>query len=115
MLLHDNMTERWEPPKDIVGYKGNDENQRLAMSKFQLNKDPFSFSIGSTYSDKTLITTEHQACYLLDKYMQIDFLLPSQNIFGFGERSREFKLGQGTWTMWANGQETPYDDGRGFK
>ena len=47
--------------------------------------------------------------------MQIDFLLPTQNIFGFGERTREFKLGQGTWTMWANGQDSTYDDGKGMK
>jgi alpha-glucosidase (family GH31 glycosyl hydrolase) len=47
--------------------------------------------------------------------MQIDFMLPSQNIFGFGERTREFKLGQGTWTMWANGQDSQYDDGKGMK
>jgi hypothetical protein len=51
MLLHDNKKERWEPPKDIVGYAANDPNQRLAMSKFKLNNDPFSFSIGSTFSD----------------------------------------------------------------
>lgn len=50
-----------------------------------------------------------------DKYMQIDFKLPTQRIYGFGERQREFTLGEGTWTMWANGQETPYDDGTGFK
>jgi len=115
MMLHDNKKERWEPPADLVGFRGNDPAQRLAMSNFKLEMNPFSFSIGSTYSDKTLITTKDQACYLLDKYMQIDFMLPSQNIFGFGERKREFKLGEGTWTMWANGQETPYDDGRGMK
>lgn len=41
--------------------------------------------------------------------------LPTQQIFGFGERNREFRLDQGAWTMWANGQETPYDDGSGGK
>lgn len=115
MILEDNDKARWEPPKDIVGWKGQDDSQRLAMSNFKLNLNPFSFEIGSTYSDKTLITTQNLTCYLLDKYMQIDFLLPSQNLYGLGERKREFKLGQGTWTMWANGQETPYDDGTGMK
>jgi alpha-glucosidase (family GH31 glycosyl hydrolase) len=51
----------------------------------------------------------------MDKYLQMDFLLSSQRIYGFGERNREFSLGEGTWTMWANGQETPYDDGLGGK
>jgi hypothetical protein len=27
----------------------------------------------------------------------------------------EFQLGEGTWTMWASGQDSPYDDGRGRK
>jgi alpha-glucosidase (family GH31 glycosyl hydrolase) len=51
----------------------------------------------------------------MDKYMQVDFRLPSQRIFGLGERNREFALTEGAWTMWANGQENPYDDGLGMK
>jgi alpha-glucosidase (family GH31 glycosyl hydrolase) len=50
---------------------------------------------------------------MMDKYIQMDFQLPSQRIFGLGERNREFGLTEGTWTMWAVGRETPYDDGSG--
>lgn len=39
--------------------------------------------------------------------------IPSTRIFGFGERIREFNLVSGTWTMWAKGQDSPYDDGKG--
>lgn len=45
----------------------------------------------------------------------MDLQLPSQKIYGLGERNREFTLSEGTWTMWANGQETPHDDGSGSK
>jgi len=41
--------------------------------------------------------------------------MPSGRIYGLGERQREFSLVPGTWTMWANGRETPYDDGTGGK
>jgi len=41
--------------------------------------------------------------------------LPSRRIYGLGERTREFTLKEGTWTMWANGQETQTDDGAGGK
>jgi alpha-glucosidase (family GH31 glycosyl hydrolase) len=41
--------------------------------------------------------------------------MPSGRIYGLGERQREFSLVPGTWTMWANGRETPYDDGMGGK
>jgi len=45
----------------------------------------------------------------------MDFNLPSQNIFGFGERIHEFGLKEGAWNMWAQGQPSPYDDGSGRK
>jgi hypothetical protein len=52
---------------------------------------------------------------MLDKYLQIDLQLPTRNIYGLGERTREFNLGEGTWTMWANGEAHEYDDGTGGK
>ena len=58
-----------------------------------------------------MITTRNQSFIMMDKYMQLDMVLPSRRIYGFGERSREFTLGEGTWTMWSNGQSNPYDDG----
>ena len=62
-----------------------------------------------------LLTTERSTLIMYDKYMQLDIQLPSRRLYGFGERTREFALGEGTWTMWANGQQTPYDDGSGGK
>jgi hypothetical protein len=41
----------------------------------------------------------------MDKYIQMDFILPSNRIFGFGERIHEFQLKEGAWTMWANGNK----------
>jgi len=46
----------------------------------------------------------------MDKYIQVDFLLPTQNMYGLGERIHEFGLEQGTYTMWNKGQDSPYDD-----
>jgi len=54
--------------------------------------NPFGFKIGSTYTDETLISTIGETVYLMDKYMQVDFNLPSQRVFGLGERNREFAL-----------------------
>ena len=36
-------------------------------------------------------------------------------MYGLGERTREFPLGEGTWTMWASGKNNIYDDGLGSK
>jgi alpha-glucosidase (family GH31 glycosyl hydrolase) len=52
---------------------------------------------------------------MMDKFIQMDLLLPSQKVYGLGERVHEFQLGEGTWTMWASGQDSPYDDGQGRK
>jgi len=51
----------------------------------------------------------------MDKFIQMDFQLPSQRVFGFGERIRDFQLDEGTWTMWAIGLDSPEDDGTGRK
>lgn len=50
---------------------------------------------------------------MTNKFIQMDFKLPSQRIYGLGERNKKFNLEEGTWTMWANGQESQEDDGTG--
>ena len=52
---------------------------------------------------------------MMDKYIQMDFNLPSQKIYGLGERRSNFTLGAGTWTMWASGESSVVDDGTGSK
>jgi hypothetical protein len=61
-------------------------------------------SFGFEFTDienRTIVTTEGQSMILMDKYLQIDMVLPSRRIYGFGERKGTFGLGEGTWTMWA--------------
>jgi alpha-glucosidase len=41
--------------------------------------------------------------------------VPTAHIYGFGERMRGFELGRGAWTMWSQGADGEYDDGRGGK
>lgn len=78
--------------------------------------DPFGFRfVDPMDSNNVLLTTANQTFIMWDKYMQMDLVLPTRRIYGLGERNREFTLKEGTWTMWANGQETPYDDGSGGK
>ena len=85
------------------------------MSGLHVSYNPFEFYYQETSSDEILIDSRGQAFVFEDKFMQIDFKLPTQKIYGLGERSREFSLSEGAWTMFANGQETPYDDGSGGK
>jgi len=92
----------------------NADQMRLEMLGISYSKKPFGFSISSTLDSLPLVSTVGKTFYLTEKYLQIDFLLPTQNLFGFGERNHEFKLKEGTWTMWASGQNSSYDNGEGF-
>jgi alpha-glucosidase len=84
------------------------------MCGFSLFEDgPFGFSFSDDRTGETVLTTKDGAFIMQNKYMQLDMKLPSRKIFGLGERNTGFRLGEGTWTMWANGQETPVDDGSG--
>ena len=86
------------------------------MLGFDYSLNPFSFSFTDpTDLSNVFLTTENQTLFFLDKYIQMDFKLPSQRLYGLGERVHEFGLTQGTWTMWAIGQNSPYDDGKGRK
>lgn len=86
------------------------------MCGFNLFKDnTFGFEFNDDINGQTYLTTKDQAFIMQDKYMQLDMKLPSRRIYGLGERNTGFLLGEGTWTMWANGQETPIDDGTGGK
>lgn len=114
LSLTDADDDRFSIPEDIVQKPAENGQMRLDMAGFKLNKEPFSFSFSSTvHPGEVMLDTKDSTLLLADKYMQMDFKLPSQKIYGFGERTREFTLSEGSWTMWANGQETPYDDGSG--
>lgn len=45
----------------------------------------------------------------------MDFLIPSTNVYGFGERLTSYKLNEGAWGMWANGapDQVNLDNARG--
>lgn len=60
-----------------------------------------------------LVSTIGQTLLFSDKYIQMDFHLPSQRIYGLGDRIHEFLLNEGAFTMWTSGQQGQYDDGRG--
>jgi alpha-glucosidase (family GH31 glycosyl hydrolase) len=60
-----------------------------------------------------LIHTRNSQLFMSHKYMQIDLQLPTSRVYGLGERTHHFELGEGAWTMWATGRHAEYDDGSG--
>ena len=113
--LTDAVNQRYSPPSDVVNKPTAQQTMKLDMCGFELFTQPFAFRFTSSRDGSEYLSTFNQSFVMMDKYMQLDMKLPSRRIYGFGERNREFTLSEGTWTMWANGQETPYDDGTGGK
>lgn len=96
--------DRWSIPENMVNKPDYSGTARLDMCGFELMKNPFGFKFVDTRDkSNTLLTTEGTTFIMFDRYMQMDIKLPTQRIYGLGERRHEFGLDQGTWTMWANG------------
>jgi alpha-glucosidase len=86
------------------------------MCGLRITTDPFTFTFtDSANNDDVLVTSEDAHFYMSDKYLQLDLTLPSQRIFGLGERQHEFSIKEGTWTMWSNSDVPSYDIGNGGK
>lgn len=52
-----------------------------------MTNSPFGFSYTDTKdSSNVLVSTEDSAFFMSDKYMQLDLQLPTQRIYGLGER-----------------------------
>jgi len=103
-IFTDANSQRFSIPESLVNKPGISGTMRMDMSGFKLFNDPFGFQLtDDSDPNNVLLTTKDQTFIMQDKYMQMDLILPSQRVFGLGERNREFNLGEGTWTMWANG------------
>lgn len=104
----------YNPPADVVNTKAATNENTLESLGFMIYANPFEFELRSTRTLKdTLINMKGADFVISDKYLQLDLQVPSQKIYGFGERHRQFTLEKGTWTMWANGQDSQFDNGQG--
>jgi hypothetical protein len=66
---------------------------RLDMVGFRMAKNgTFEFSFSDPLSGNNFINNYNSTFVFMDKFIQMDFNVPSQNIYGFGERIHEFTL-----------------------
>lgn len=88
--FHDANMEKFTPPADLVKTRDASVEMSTDMVGFKLREDPFGFEIRSTRTEgDTLVSMSESSDFVMsDKYMQIDLQVPTQNIYGFGERQR---------------------------
>lgn len=104
MMSFQNSNENFDIPEDLVHKMKEDQRQRLELENVTVETEPFSATfrdINDNYQE--LVSTLDQTLFFAKNFIQIDFKLASQRLYGFGERTRDFALGEGTYTMWSNG------------
>jgi alpha-glucosidase (family GH31 glycosyl hydrolase) len=129
LKIKDSSTKRWElPESDVLNkeYLNNRQNNILSASKkssiitsnlfnIELNSiNEFSFKLTNDESlEFYSFSTKKQFLYS-DTYINFQSKLTSDNIYGFGERTHDFKLRKGIYTIWPHdcgGIKYDYGDG----
>lgn len=83
--------DRYQVDSNYVKKPLDNLSMRLDMLGFQPSTKPFGFKfVNPVDKDSVYVDTVNQALFFTDKYIQMDFILPSKRVFGFGERVHEF-------------------------
>ena len=75
-------------------------------------KETFTFNLKS--NDIEILSSKNTNFLYSDFFIALSYHLTSNDIYGFGERMHEFKLGDGKFTLWPNSSiGVHYDPGNG--
>jgi hypothetical protein len=78
----------------------------MGLQFFNPANDSFGFKmVDNKDPTNVLLSTMGQTLLFSDKYIQMDYTLPSQYVYGLGDRIHEFRLNEGAFTMWSSGQK----------
>lgn len=104
-LSNKNVDEDYQDMRDI--------NPFAQDYKFN-NTHDFSFRLMKNDNQQFYYFTTSENFLYSDTYINFGSKLTSDDIFGFGERTHDFKLNEGIYTIWSyDAGETKYDDGKG--
>jgi len=134
LKIKDAEKKRWEIPiQEILNkdYLNNVDNNTIFLStnsKYLNSKDffieflpnnsrqinEFSFRLMSKEREQFYLFNTSQNFIFSDNYINFQSELTSDYIYGFGERTHNFQLGQGLYTIWTQDSiGTSYDKGIG--
>ena len=78
------------------------------------NTEEFSFRLMNNDNKQFYYFNTSQNFLYSDTYINFESKITSEDIYGFGERTHDFKLNEGTYTIWSHDcSGTKYDDGKG--
>ena len=92
----------------------NEEHMRGYSSGKKYIVDDFTFRLKTPDNEEFYSFSTKDNFIFSDTYINFQSKLTSDNIYGFGERTHDFKLNEGIYTIWPyDCGGTKYDDGKG--
>ena len=107
---------RFQIPDDFFSEEGlrDDLSKRLSTLglKHSAQGEHFWFHLTRpTEPDDMVLSSKEQDLIMMDKYLDVSFMVDGNKVWGYGERVHNFFLGEGTYTIFARGQDSPVENG----
>ena len=122
MMIEDNELSLFESNNfqiELLKRKDEEKNKKTKKNKNDDNDeiifdDEFAFRLINEDKKEFLYFNTSENFLFSDTFISFQTKLSSDKIYGFGERTHDFKLGEGIYTMWTyDCGGTKYDDGKG--
>ena len=114
--IRDSETPRWEIPESDP-YPHDKETHYIydklsAVYKVEIDSHPFSFRVIRTSTKEVIFSTQNFNFIYSDRYLEFASTIPTEDIFGIGERVFKMKLKiPGGYTIWNRDLPATLDDG----
>ena len=110
IYITDETEQRWEHPMSISDFykeKIKTCEQTKSLQDFGLyinenTEEPFYISLTNPKTSELIFTTESTDFLYSDNFITFAGFITTNDVFGFGERYHDLKLGDGKFTMWPN-------------
>ncbi len=112
---------RYEIPRNTIEYFEK-ETSNLNFTKKNLDclttvkeNEMFKFPYLKDNGNETLFEMLSEDFLFMNDFIGFSYLLNTNEIFGYGERSTDFRLKSGVYTIWPRDTPNSFDDGKGAK
>jgi alpha-glucosidase (family GH31 glycosyl hydrolase) len=78
-----------------------------------IKEKPFSFTLMRATTKELIFSTLNRQIIMKENYAELSTDIPSENLFGLGERTTQFKLKSGTYTLYNHDLYGELEDGSG--
>lgn len=112
----DQDNSRWEIPENFP-FPHFKSNQLISKDqgdcKIEVQANPFTFYITRKSTGEILFDTRNKLFVYTNFYIELSTSLPTNIVYGFGERNYKFKLSPGIFTIWGRDDPKILEDGSG--